>query len=275
MKKILIIGNLGFIGKTLEGYLKDKFEISTYDIKENKYLDASQTFNGVDTVIHLGAFTSVGDSMVYTTECLYNNIMFFATYVDLAKKYGVKHFIYASSSSVYGDDNKPKSFYAASKKMNEMQAEIYSNEYNMTFTGLRFHNVYGKNMRDNQAISIFTKAIKNNKDIIVNGNGMIKRDFTYVDDVCKVIESLINITPSWKHKVFDVGTGVNTTIKNLIYTIIDLVNPSYNGHILYTKEKSYDAKTTLANMTDLKEIIGENNIPHISLYEGLKKMNEK
>lgn len=272
MKKILIIGNLGFIGKRLEEYLKDKFEISTYDIKEDKEFDSSQIFNGVDTVIHLGAFTSVGDSMVRTTECLYNNILFFATYADLAKKYGVKHFIYASSSSVYGDDNKPKSFYAASKKMNEMQAEIYSIEYNMTFTGLRFHNVYGKKMRDNQAISIFMKAIKNNKDIVVNGDGLIRRDFTYVDDVCKVIESLINITPSWKHKVFDVGTGTNTTIKNLIYTIIDLVNPSYNGHILYTKEKSYDAKTTLVDLTELSEVIGEANLPTTKLNEGLKKM---
>lgn len=272
MKKILIIGNLGFIGKRLEEYLKDKFEISTYDIKEDKEFDSSQIFNGVDTVIHLGAFTSVGDSMVRTTECLYNNILFFATYADLAKKYGVKHFIYASSSSVYGDDNKPKSFYAASKKMNEMQAEIYSNEYNMTFTGLRFHNVYGKNMRDNQAISIFMKAIKNNKDVVVNGDGLIRRDFTYVDDVCKVIESLINVTPSWKHKVFDVGTGTNTTIKNLIYAIIDLVNPSYNGHILYTKEKSYDAKTTLADLTELSKVIGEANLPTTKLIEGLKKM---
>ena len=123
------------------------------------------------------------------------------TILDISSKNHIKHFIYASTSSVYGDsnnfplteknlENKPLSFYAATKKSNELMAHVYSHVYKLPTTGLRFFTVYGPWGRPDMALFLFTKSIIENKPIQVFNNGNMVRDFTYISDL---IESLVRI----------------------------------------------------------------------------------
>ena len=132
---ILITGHKGFIGYNLVKHLEPHHHVIGIDIKDgNDVLDQHLvesifTNNHIDTVIHLAATPGVGHSIEHSQEVLHNNIIGFDTIVKTACKHHVKHIIYASSSSIYGDNGTPKSPYAVSKKTNELQASVYSNLY--------------------------------------------------------------------------------------------------------------------------------------------------
>lgn len=270
---ILITGNKGFVGSNLVKKLSEHKVIGVdlkdgNNILDSNYINALFEFYQFDAVIHLAAIAGVGYSIQHSEEVLTNNIIGFDTLAKAAIKYNVKHFIYASSSSVYGDDGTQKSPYAVSKATNELQAAMYSNLCDMKFTGLRFFTIYGEDIREDLAISKFKKAIENDEPITVYGDGTQARDFTYVDDICEAIKLIVESDKAWKNEVFDVGYGKSTTVNELINILKNNINPSYNK-VVYGQDKPYDVKTTLANPNKLYEWFGFK--PKYQLKEGLDK----
>lgn len=270
---ILITGHKGFIGSNLAKKL-DKHTIVGVDLKDgnnilnSNYINALFEYYHFDAVIHLAAIAGVGYSISHSEEVLTNNIIGFDTLAKAAIKHNVKHFIYASSSSVYGDDGTQKSPYAVSKKANELQAAMYSNLSDMKFSGLRFFTVYGEGIREDLAISKFIKAMKTDSPIHVYGDGNQSRDFTYVDDITEAIKLIVESDKLWKNEVFDIGYGCSTSVNELIDILKNLINPSFDM-IIYEQEKSYDVKQTLANPNKLYEWF--HFVPKYSIDEGLSK----
>lgn len=270
---ILLTGHKGFIGSNLAKKLENHTIIGV-DLKDgNNILDSNYVntlfeFYHFDVVIHLAAIAGVGYSIEHSEEVLTNNIIGFDVLAKAAIKHNVKHFIYASSSSVYGDDGTQKSPYAVSKATNELQAAMYSNLSDMKFSGLRFFTVYGEGIRKDLAISKFIKAMKANKPLYVYGDGTQSRDFTYVDDITEAIKLILESDKSWKNEVFDVGYGSSTSVNELISTLKDIINQEFDK-VVYQDEKAYDVKETLANPNKLYEWFGFK--PRFCLEKGLNK----
>ena len=274
---ILITGHKGFIGSNLAKKL-EKHKIIGVDLKDgnnildSNYINALFEFYHFDAVIHLAAIAGVGYSIEHSEEVLHNNIIGFDVLAKAAIKHNVKHFIYASSSSVYGDDGTQKSPYAVSKATNELQAAMYSNLSNTKFTGLRFFTVYGEGIREDLAISKFIKSIKNNEPIYVYGDGEQKRDFTYVDDITEAIKLILESDKEWKNEVFDIGYGSSTSVNDLIDMLKGLINPTFDK-VVYKDEKAYDVKETLANTNKLYEWFGYR--PKYDIKKGLREWQLK
>lgn len=270
---VLLSGHLGFIGSNLVKRL-DKHKIIGVDLKDGKdilnpnLLDEIFSDNDIDVVIHLAALAGVGYSITHSEQVLHNNIVGFDTLAKAGIRHGVKHFIYASSSSVYGDNGELKSPYAVSKATNELQAQVYSSLYDMKFTGLRFFTVYGDGIRKDLAISKFITAMNNDELIHVYGDGTQARDFTYVDDITEAIKLILESDKYWKNEVFDIGYGSNTSVNELIDILKSIINPSFDK-VIYEDEKSYDVKTTLANPTKMYEWFGFK--PQHNIKQGLEK----
>ena len=270
---ILITGNKGFIGSNLVKKLSEH-KIVGVDLKDGhsvldfNFINALFEFYQFDAVIHLAAIAGVGYSIPNSEEVLTNNIIGFDILAKAAIKHNVKHFIYASSSSVYGDDGTQKSPYAVSKATNELQAAMYSNLCNMKFTGLRFFTVYGEGIREDLAISKFKRAIENDEPLTVYGDGTQARDFTYVDDICDAIKLIVESDKLWKNEVFDIGFGKKTTVNELIKILKNIINPIWNK-IIYEQEKPYDVKETLASPNKLFEWFGFK--PQYDIKTGLDK----
>ena len=155
----------------------------------------------IHTVIHLAAQAGVRYSVINPSSYYESNILGFANIIDLSTKYNVKKFIFASSSSVYGDKKKyplnekekiyPKNIYSASKKLNEDMARDVSNISKMKIISLRFFTIYGKWGRPDMFIFSFLKAVKMQKTYYLNNYGNHVRDFTHIDDVLLIINKLI------------------------------------------------------------------------------------
>ena len=239
-----------------------------HSILDSNFINALFEFYRFDAVIHLAAIAGVGYSIDHSEEVLKNNIIGFDTLAKAAIKHNVKHFIYASSSSVYGDDGTQKSPYAVSKATNELQAAMYSNLSDMKFTGLRFFTVYGQGIREDLAISKFIKAIENNVPIHIYGDGTQARDFTYVNDICEAIKLIVESDKEWRNEGFAVGYGSNTSVNELVEILKDIINPSFDK-VVYEDEKKYDVKETLADPNKLNEWFGFR--PRYSVREGLNE----
>ena len=274
---ILLTGYKGFIGSNLVKKLSAHTIIGV-DLKDgnnvldSNYINALFEFYHFDAVIHLAAIPGVGYSITHSEEVLHNNIIGLDVLAKAAIKHNVKHFIYASSSSIYGDDGTQKSPYAVSKATNELQAAMYSNLSDMKFTGLRFFTVYGEGIRQDLAISKFIKAIKNDKPLYVYGDGTQSRDFTYIDDICEAIKLILESDKEWKNEVFDVGYGESTTVNELIDILKELINPSFDK-VIYLDKKPYDVESTLANANKLYEWFGFK--PRYDIKKGLREWQLK
>ncbi len=164
------------------------------------------TIEKFDIVINLAAQAGVRYSLTHPSAYVNSNIVGFANLLECCRHFGIKHLVYASSSSVYGlneqvpfatthSTNHPASLYAATKKSNELMAHVYSHLFNMPVTGLRFFTVYGPWGRPDMAPFLFTDAILHEKPIKVFNNGDMMRDFTYVDDVVEAISRVIEVAP--------------------------------------------------------------------------------
>lgn len=274
---ILVSGYKGFIGSNLLKKLSAHTIIGVdlkdgNNILDSNYINALFEFYHFDAVIHLAAIAGVGYSIEHSEEVLTNNIVGFDVLAKAAIKHNVKHFIYASSSSIYGDDGTQKSPYAVSKATNELQAAMYSNLSDMKFTGLRFFTVYGEGIREDLVISKFIKAMQSDLPIHVYGDGNQSRDFTYVDDICEAIKLIVESDKLWKNEVFDIGFGKNTTVNELIKILKNIINPSYDK-IIYEQEKPYDVKETLADTDKLYFWFGFK--PKYDIKKGLREWQLK
>ncbi len=164
-----------------------------------------------DKVCHLAAQAGVRYSIINPYAYINSNIVGFINILESCRHYHIGSLVYASSSSVYGLNEKqaysvhanvdhPISLYAASKKSNELMAHTYSHLYNLSTTGMRFFTVYGPWGRPDMALFLFTKAILEGQPIEVYNNGKMQRDFTYIDDIVDGVEKIIDNPPKGDQK---------------------------------------------------------------------------
>jgi UDP-glucuronate 4-epimerase len=181
------------VKKFLKTY-KGKFKLYRADIRDRKALEKIFKKENVDKVVHLAAMAGVRNSLRDPALYADVNVMGTTYLLDLSVKYGVKNFLYASSSSVYGNNKKlpfsesdpvdtPISPYAATKKATELMAHVYSHIHALPTTGLRFFTVYGPWGRPDMALFDFTRAIFADETIKVYNHGNMTRNFTYIDDI--------------------------------------------------------------------------------------------
>ena len=211
--------------------------------------DAVSTLFGrhrFERVVHLAAQAGVRHSLKDPFAYDRSNLAGMTSMLEACRHAGVAHLVYASSSSVYGGNTKvpfseddrvdtPVSFYAATKRANELMAHTYAHLYGLPATGLRFFTVYGPWGRPDMAYWLFTDAILAGRPIDVYGDGVLSRDFTYCDDVVTAIERLAWLpptttdgvdsaaTPAAPHRILNVGNSAPHTVNELIGTLESLV----------------------------------------------------
>tara|TARA_X000000950_G_scaffold21363_1_gene23090 strand:- start:1644 stop:2612 length:969 start_codon:yes stop_codon:yes gene_type:complete len=197
-----------------------KFIFYKIDLSEYKKFNNIVKKHNIKIIIHLAAQAGVRYSIDQPRAYFKSNLEGFFNVLEISRHNKIKHLIYASTSSVYGDSKKfplseenstdfPLSFYAATKKSNEVMAHSYSYIYKLPCTGVRFFTVYGPFGRPDMALFKFTKNIINNKSIELYNHGNHLRDFTYVDDIVEGIYSLIKkqSKKSIPYEIFNIGNG--------------------------------------------------------------------
>ena len=234
-----------------------------------------------DLVLHLAAQAGVRQSISNPQLYVHSNVRGFINMIENTQQAGIKHFVYASSSSVYGSNSSvpfktsdrtdnPISIYAATKKSNELIASTYSHIYNLRCTGLRFFTVYGEWGRPDMATFLFTKSILERKSIKVFNNGNLKRDFTYIGDIVHGIKSLIfreleQKDDSGQSKIFNIGRGEPVQLLTFIETIESKLGIKANLNL--EPMQLGDVFETYADVSSLFDYTGYK--PKISIQEGV------
>jgi len=245
-----------------------------------------------ERVIHLAAQPGVRfvDAKPYAAS----NLVGFMNMLEACRHHGIRHLVYASSSSVYGANRKlpfsehdmadhPISLYAATKKANEMMAHSYAYLFGLPSTGLRFFTVYGPWGRPDMAVYTFTRAIAEGREIRVANAGKVWRDFTYVDDIVEGIVRLVDRMPSpdpaWNagnpdpatslapHRVYNIGNDNPEEVNRLIAIIEDALGRKANR--VDVPLPPGDVLETRADVTDLRRDVGF--APSTSLEEGIRR----
>jgi UDP-N-acetylglucosamine 4-epimerase len=305
--KILVTGGAGFIGSNLveallanpevsfvrvldnfstgykaniEEFLDNpKFELIEGDIR--KISDCLKACEGINAISHQAALGSVPRSIKDPLTSHEVNVNGFINVLEAAKSKQIKRLVYASSSSVYGDlQVSPKveqtvgkvlSPYAATKMANELYAEAYARNYNMTICGFRYFNVFGPKQDPEgpyaAVIPLFIKSALINISPIINGNGSITRDFTPVNNVIQInTNGLLNNLENSKHYVFNVACGKTTDLNSIWNMIKKITNSEVNAQ--YGPNRQGDILFSLANINYAKEIL--NYIPENDLVKQLE-----
>tara|TARA_B110000037_G_scaffold222897_1_gene300322 strand:- start:3074 stop:4048 length:975 start_codon:yes stop_codon:yes gene_type:complete len=307
--KILITGCAGFIGFHLaKKFLEKKFEVYGLDNLNNYYSvslkkdrikilnkEKKFTFKKIDisnrtkiinlfkkekfdAVIHLAAQAGVRYSLKKPYEYIDSNLIGFSNIIEETKNSKIKTFLYASSSSVYGENNKPPfketksntenplQIYAATKKSNEILAKAYFNLFKFKIIGLRFFTVYGNYGRPDMAIFDFVKRILKKKIIYINNYGNHYRDFTHINYATDLVYSLVIKTLKIKKpffEIFNIGSGRPISIMkvvNLIQNILQMkAKIKYRGkqkgdvHGTFSNSKKIEALTKIKKRTTIEE----------------------
>jgi len=312
METILVTGSAGFIGfhvaqKLLEGgnkvigvdnlgpyydvdlkksrhriLLQSKnFDFFQGDITDRSLMGAILSDYNFDYVIHLAASAGVRYSIEDPYSFVTSNILGTVVLLEGCSRQGqLKHFVYASSSSVYGDNinlpsslsqrtDSPVSMYATTKKATELVAQTYSYLYEIPCTGLRYFTVYGPWGRPDMALFLFTEAIMSGKEIEVFNYGEMKRDFTYIDDVVRVTAKVMTIPPTCSppHKVYNVGCGKSINLLDFIKTIEKFTGKEADKTLLPLQ--AGDPIETLADVSELESAFGFK--PEVSVEEGVRE----
>ena len=234
----------------------------------------------IDKVVHLAAQPGVRYSLINPKSYVDNNLLCFFNIMEACRLCNIKHFIYASSSSVYGlnksvkfneqeKTEEPAQLYAATKKSNEVMAEAYSNLFKLKFTGLRFFSVYGPAGRPDMAIYLFTKKIFENQEIKVFNYGNHARDFTYIDDVVNAVYKIIskNLKKKKLHQIYNIASGKSEKLSKLIHIIEKRLGKKAKKNFLPIQKG--DIIKTSADITKIKKDYKYQ--PSISIDVGLTK----
>lgn len=317
MNKILVTGAAGFIGYFLSKSLLDdghivvgvdnlndyydvqlkktrlsklleceNFRFVEADISDKETIDNLFERECFEVVVNLAAQAGVRYSITNPDVYIQSNIVGFYNVLEACRYHPVKHLVYASSSSVYGnqekvpfstedDVSKPISLYAATKKTNELMAYTYSHLYKIPTTGLRFFTVYGPMGRPDMAYFGFTNKMVKGESIQVFNNGDLRRDFTYVDDIVTGIRKLISLPPKGDvpADVFNIG---NNKPENLLHFIEVLESCLVSEGIIDSPAKleflpmqKGDVYQTYADVTPLIDKVGFK--PSTTIEEGLSR----
>lgn len=240
-----------------------------------------------DVVVNLAAQAGVRYSLENPYAYIESNIVGFLNLLECARHNPVKHFVYASSSSVYGGNTKtpfseedrvdnPVSLYAATKKSNELMAHVYSKLYGIPTTGLRFFTVYGPWGRPDMAPMLFTKAILAGEPIKVFNNGNLSRDFTYIDDIVGGVVRVVDKAPetSENHpvpaEVYNIGCGHPMQLMDFIHTLEEALGRKAQMEMLPMQKG--DVYTTYADTSRLEQDMHYK--PKVELEEGVQRFIE-
>lgn len=263
MSKILLTGSHGFIGTHLRSVLTDH-EVDCWDLKIGKDLFAitDKDLQGVDVIIHLAARISVPESWQAPHEYMLANTLSTIHLAELAVKMQVKKFIFASSSSVYGN---PMSPYGSSKMLSELylRRKPELNSYM-----LRFFNVYGtgQNREYSGVITKLLEAIMNNKPFTIYGDGEQSRDFVFVEDLVQILKLLVE-TEKRVYGGIDIGKGHSNTVNELVALLFEITGKT--TAIKHEPERQ-EIKHSQAQTAGLREILPD--VTFHSLKEGLQKL---
>ena len=312
MNRILVTGGAGFIGSHLcgrllrDGYhvicidnfdsfydpnIKVKnveemvkefsqwFELITGDIRNHEHLAEIFKKNRIDFVIHLAARAGVRPSI--EQPLLYQDVNIRGTIVllEACKEYGIKDFVFASSSSVYGEnqripfseedlDIQPISPYGATKRAGELLCYSYHHLYGMNIACLRIFTAYGPRQRPEMAIHKFTRLVDRGEKIPIYGDGSSRRDYTYIDDL---IEGIIAVIQRHRgFEIYNLGESQTTTLKELIQMIEEALGKKAN--IEWLESQPGDVSITYADISKAKRMLGYQ--PKVKMEEGIKRFVE-
>ncbi len=306
-KKILITGGAGFIGSNIIEHLVKlgHQNIVVLDNLETGYLKNIQNFvdagkvnfilgnirsledcvkasEGCDIILHQAALGSVPRSIQNPLDTHATNVTGFINMLEAAKTNKVKRFVYASSSSVYGDDlnfpkredkvGNPLSPYAVSKKTNELYASVFANLYHMEIIGLRYFNVFGPKQNPigpyAAVIPIFINRLLQDERCAIFGDGSNSRDFTYIDNVVQA--NLLAATTQnidALNQVYNVAYGATESINQLYEQIKTRLNVSAEPE--YKAPRVGEIKDSYADISKIKDLL--TYTPLVSLSDGIKK----
>lgn len=312
MHKILVTGGAGFIGSNLSeellrrnykvrcldnfatGHFKNieslltnpNFELIVGDIRNIE--DCQKAVDGVDYVLHEAALGSVPRSIKDPITSNSVNVGGFLNMLVASRDAKVKRFIYAASSSTYGDSKtlpkvedvigKPLSPYAITKYVNELYADVFSKTYGLECIGLRYFNVFGRRQDPNGAyaavIPLFVKQFMNHESPVINGDGEYSRDFTYVDNVIQMnILAMTTSNSDALNTVYNTAYGERTTLNQLVHSLKEILaefDPEIgNVDIKYGSNRAGDIPHSLASIDKAKNLLGYN--PEYSLRKGLEE----
>lgn len=309
---ILITGGAGFIGSNLcEHFLNKGYQVTCLDnfatghhsniapFLENPNFelihgdirsleDCQKAAKGRDYILHQAALGSVPRSIndpITTNEV---NVSGFLNMLVAARDAKVKRFVYAASSSTYGDSEalpkveevigKPLSPYAITKYVNELYADIFSKTYGLETIGLRYFNVFGKRQDPNGAyaavIPLFVKKLINYESPIINGDGNNSRDFTYIDNVVQMNElAMFTSNPEAINTVYNTAYGDRTTLNDLMALLkkhLSKFDPKIATiETVFGENRSGDIPHSLASIEKAKKLLGYN--PPFSIDKGLQE----
>ena len=272
------------INKLKKNKNSHKLLISRIDINNyKKILFLEKKFN-VKIIYHLAAQAGIRHSFINPRSYIDSNINGFFNIIEVARHLKIKKLIYASSSSAYGNNtkapyaeksftNEPLQLYAATKISNEVMAFAYSHLYKFHSIGLRFFTVYGPYGRPDMAIYKFVDSIFKNRNINLYGNGLMQRDFTYIDDIVESIFKISkknNIQSIFKennfHTIYNLGRGKPIKINELIKKIEKITGKK--AKISYQNSNNAEMKKTHSSMKKFKKDF--NFSPKITIDEGLR-----
>jgi len=280
-------------GKTVQSTYNPNYKFIKVDLTDHGKLKKVFKDCHYDAVCNLAAQAGVRYSLSHPKAYLDANVTGFLNILEACKVHHIRNLVYASSSSVYGLDKEmpfsvhqhadhPVSLYAATKKCNELMAHTYSHLFGLPTTGLRFFTVYGPWGRPDMALFMFTKAILENKPIDVFNNGMMKRDFTYIDDIVQGITCVLDhpatCNKEWTahkpdpasskapFKVFNIGRGQSVNLLDFIAEIEKNIGLKSRKRFLPLQDG--DVAETWADVSDLKRLYKYR--PKVSVAEGVR-----
>ncbi len=331
MRKILVTGAAGFIGfhlsrrlltegneivgldnlntyydvtlkqsrlKILEGMGRNPkfppFSFVRADLADRKAMEALFAENRFDIVVNLAAQAGVRYSLENPQAYVESNLVGFMNILEGCRHHGVKHLVFASSSSVYGANTRmpfsvhdnvdhPLSLYAATKKANELMAHSYASLYKLPSTGLRFFTVYGPWGRPDMALFLFTRAILEGRPIDVFNEGRMERDFTYIDDIVEgLTRVLLKIpvpNPAWRgdapdpssrfapDRLYNIGNNRPVALMEFIETLEEQLGRKAIRNFL--PMQAGDVPATSADVDDLMAAVGFR--PATPIAEGIRR----
>jgi UDP-glucuronate 4-epimerase len=281
-------------GEWVQSVRHPNYRFKRMDLANREAMEKVFDKENFDTVCHLAAQAGVRYSIVNPYSYVDANIVGFIHLLECCRHHPVKHLVYASSSSVYGLNEKypfavqdnvdhPVSLYAATKKADELMAHTYSHLYGLPTTGLRFFTVYGPWGRPDMALFLFTRAIQEGKPIDVFNHGKMKRDFTYIDDivtgVVKVLDKRPQGDPQWSgkkpdpsrsrapYRIYNIGNNSPVELMTFIEAIEKALGRKAKKNLLPIQPG--DVPATWANVDDLVRDFGY--APTVRVEEGVER----
>jgi UDP-N-acetylglucosamine 4-epimerase len=305
--KFLVTGGAGFIGSNLVEYLL-KYGIGKVRVLDNysngfhknirQFLDnpafelmegdirdpetCQKACEGIDVVLHQAALGSVPRSINDPITSNNVNIGGFVNMLTAAKDQKIKRFVYAASSSTYGDSKalpkvedrigKPLSPYAVTKYANELYADVFGKTYGMEIIGLRYFNIFGPRQDPNGAyaavIPLFIDAVMKNQPPKINGDGGQTRDFTFVENCVQAnIKAALTDNPEAVNQVYNIAVGDRTSLNDLFNILKEEAKTDINP--IYGPDRAGDIRDSLADISKANNLLGYD--PQVRIREGLQK----